>query len=127
MTLALDLPFTRPVARTETPVLIDLDTCRLLRPDGREGPRLQGKPLAFLSALVTRPGAVVRYQAMVDHLWAHDHDVDTAGGVHFHARRLRDALEAIGWPRSVVGNVEGAGWYVDMDVVEQVRREARGE
>ena len=114
--------------RTETPVLIDLDTCRLQRPDGSEGPRLAGKPLAFLEALVKRPGAVVRYQTMVDWLWEHDHDLtDAVSMAHYHARQTRNALEAIGWPRSVIANIEGAGWCVDVDEVERVRREARGE
>jgi DNA-binding response OmpR family regulator len=89
---------------------------------------LAGKPLAFLEALARRPGAVVRRGAMERALWEHDHDLaDPIGAAHKHALRVRDALEALGWPRSVIATVDEVGWCIDMDEVERVKREARGD
>jgi DNA-binding response OmpR family regulator len=128
MALALDWTL-RYMPRVEADVvLLDFETCRLLRPDGTRGPRLAGKPLAFLEALARRPGAVVRRGAMERELWEHDHDLaDPVAAAHYHALRVRDALEALGWPRSVIATVDEVGWCIDMDEVERVRREAGGD
>jgi hypothetical protein len=58
MALALDwraMPSLMP-----SPVLLDPETCRLLRPDGTRGPRLAGKSFAFLEALARRRGLAWR-------------------------------------------------------------------
>ena len=128
MAFALDwlaMPTLTPLCR---PVLFDPDTCQLVRPDGTRGPRLAGKSLAFLEALARRPGVVVRRGAMESELWEHDHDLaNPVAAAHYHALRVRDALEALGWPRSVIATVDEVGWCIDVDEVERVIREARGD
>ena len=128
MALALDWLAMPSLSLSLAPVLLDLDTCQLVRPDGTRGPRLAGKSFAFLEALARRPGAVVRRGAMERELWEHDHDLaDPVAAVHYHALRVRDALEALGWPRSVIATVDEVGWCIDVDEVERVIREARGD
>ncbi len=58
-------------------------------------------------------------------LWEHDHDLaDPVAAAHYHALRVRDALEALGWPRSVIATVDEVGWCIDVDEVNRARREA---
>lgn len=126
MALALELP--RLMRMEPRCMLLDMETCQLVRPDGRRGPRLGGKRLAFLEALARRPGVVVRWAAMERELWEHDHAlVDPIAAAHVHAKLVRDALEELGWPRGVIMTVNEVGWCIDVDEVERVIREARGD
>lgn len=130
MTLALDWPVrTWSMPPLEgPPMLLDTDTCRLVRPDGTLGALLQSNEYLFLAALSRRPGVVIRRHVMERELWTQDTDlVDPARAADACAWRVRDKLQAAGWPRSVIDTVRDIGWRIDVDEVKRVRRETRGE